>query len=156
MVGCESETKLQVGHLSDVTSAQSTDYAIKVVLDDDDRINDKYVDLQIRSSKEEQLLKFFEELGEEMTICLPQKDYWYNLTYLISKTNGAAGEGGYVTSENYGNRIYNFSSQNDVELTFRLVAGQKKVNEETQEEILVLSEEISKELKLDVKKHKES
>ena len=124
--GCENETKLQAGHISDITGAQSTSYAIKVVLDDDDRINEKYVDLQISSSKDEQLLKFYEELGEEMTICLPKKEYWYNLTYLISKANGTAGEGGYKVAEDYGNRVFNFVSQNDVGLKFRLVAGQKK------------------------------
>ena len=87
--GCENETKLRVAHISKMTGALSTNYAIKVVLDNDDRMEDKFVDLQIKSSKEEQLLTFGEEMQDQYVICLPKSDYWYNLTYLISKTNGA-------------------------------------------------------------------
>lgn len=155
LVACENETQIRTAYISDVTGAMSTDYSIKVVLDRDDRVDDKYVDLQIRSSKDEQFLKFGLENGDAYTICLPKKDFWYNLTYLISRTNGAKVEGGYLLYEDFGNKIYNFSSQNDVTLTFRVVTGDKKVNEETSEEILVLSEDISAEVKIDVKKHQE-
>lgn len=154
-VGCESETNINAAHISDITGALSTNYAVKVVLDDDERVNDKYVDLQIKSSKDEQLLKFGEELGEAYVVCLPKSDYWYNLTYLTSKTNGATAEGGYQKYEDFGSKVFNFTSPNDVELTFRVVAGQTKLNEQTKEEILVLSEEISKEVTLKVKKFKE-
>ncbi len=153
--GCENETKLRVAHISEMTGALSTDYAIKVVLYNDGRMEDKYVDLQIKSSKEEQLLTFGEEMQDQYVICLPKSDYWYNLTYLISKTNGATGEAGYQTYEDFGTKVFLFSANNDVDLTFRVVAGQTKKNEETQEEILVLSEDISKEVKVEVKKHQE-
>lgn len=154
-IGCENEAALQVGHLSEVTSAMSTTYAINIVLDNDDRVNDKFVDLQIRCNKDEQVFNVYEEMGDKFTICLPQKNFWYNLTYLISKTNGAKDEASYVKCEDYGNHIYNFTTPNDVDVTFRLVAGQKKVNDQTQEEILVLSEEISKELNVKMKKYQE-
>ncbi|MBE7075642.1 MAG: hypothetical protein E7375_01050 [Clostridiales bacterium] len=155
LVGCSGETKIMSAHLSDSTGALSTKYAVKLVLDKDDRVNDKYVDVQVRSSKDEQILNFGVEAGDQYSIYLPKKDFWYNLTYLISKTNGTSVEAGYQKYEDYGNKIFNFCADNDVDLTFRVVAGQVKVNEKTQEEILVLSEGISKELKIEVKKCEE-
>lgn len=153
LCGCENETQIKSAHISEITGALSTDYAIKVTLDNDARVNDKYVDLQIKSSKEEQLVTFGEEMEEQFVICFPKSDYWYNLTYLISKTNGVQGEAGYKSYEDFGSRVFLFSADNDVDLTFRVVAGETKRNEETQEEILVLSEDISKEVKVSVKKH---
>lgn len=154
-LGCETETQLRVASISDLTAARSTHYSIKVVLEDDDRVSERYVDLQIKSDKENQTLRFGEENGDAYTITLPEKDYWYNLTYLISTTNGAGVEGNYEKYPDYGNRVYNFSSQNDVNLTFRVVAGKEKTNEQTGEKILVVGEDISKELKMKVKKVKE-
>ena len=106
--GCENETKLRVAHISEMTGALSTNYAIKVILDNDDRMEDKYVDLQIKSSKEEQLLTFGEEMQDQYVICLPKSDYRYNLTYLISRTNGATGEAGYQTYEDFGTKVFCF------------------------------------------------
>lgn len=154
-VGCENETKIRTAHISDITGAMSTKYAVKVVLDDDDRVSDKYVDLQLKSDKEEQILKVAEENGEFFTICLPKKDYWYNLTYLISKSNGTPIDANFTVYEDYGNKVFNFTSQNDFNLTLRVVAGQSKKNGETQENILVLSEDISEEVAIKVKKMQE-
>ncbi len=154
-VACESETQLRVASISDLTGPLATRYSIKVVLEEDERVAERYVDLQIKSSKANQTLRFGEENGDAYTITLDEKDYWYNLTYLISKTNGVGVEGNYEKYTDFGNKIFNFSSQNDVTLTFRVVAGKEKVNKETGEKILVLGEDISKEVKIKVKKLKE-
>ena len=131
LAGCENETKVLSAHISDITGARSTDYAIKVVLDDDKRVNDKFVDVQVMSNKENQVLTFGQELQKSHLITIPKKDYWF------------------------GDRVYMFSSSNDVKLKFRVVVGQVKVNKETQENILVLSEDISDEVELDIKKAKD-
>lgn len=152
LFGCEKEPELNVAHISEITSPQSTTYAIKVTLDKDDRVKDKYADLQILSSVEGQVLKFWEENEAEFSICLQKKDYWYNLTYLIDKANGTGVEGGYKKYDDFGTRVFSFTSPNDVKLTFRVVAGQTKKNTDSGEEILVLSEEISKEVTVNIKK----
>ncbi len=144
-----------VAHISNITGALSTNYAIKVVLDEDDRVTEKNVGLQIRSNKDDLYLKFGEELGDDYTLHFEKKDYWYNLTYLISKTNGVGTEAGYLKYEEYGDRVFRFSANEDVELTFRMVAGKTKENTESGEEILVLSEPISDEVKVKIKKAKE-
>ena len=150
-VGCETETRVECAHISDITGAMSTQYAIKVVLDDDDRVKDKNVGLQIRSSKENLQLTWGEELGDDYVLSLSKADYWYNLTYLISKTNGVGQEAGYLDYDAYGDRVFRFSANEEVELTFRMVAGNTKKNEGSGEEILVLSEPISKEVTMKVK-----
>ncbi len=151
-LGCESETQLRVATISNITSPLSTHYSIKVNLEEDERVAERFVDLQIKSSKENQTLRFGEENGDAYTITLEEKDYWYNLTYLISKTNGVGVEGNYEKYSDFGNKVFNFSSQNDVTLVFRVVAGKETTSEETGEKILVLSEDISKEVKVKVKK----
>jgi len=154
-VGCESETQLRVATISNITSPLSTHYSIKVVLEEDERVSERYVDLQIKSSKDNQVLRFGEENSDAYSIVLEEKDYWYNLTYLKSKTNGVGVEGNYEKYSDFGNKIFNFTSQNDVDLVFRVVAGKEKVSEDTGEKILVLSEDISKEVKVKVKKLEE-
>ncbi|MBP3431417.1 MAG: hypothetical protein J6K39_00995 [Clostridia bacterium] len=155
LVGCENETKINAAHISDITGAQSTNYAIKVTLDEDDRVVDKYVGMQIKSSVDDLILTFGEELKDTYALSLPKKDYWYNLTYLISKTNGVGTEAGYLNYEEYGNRVFRFSADTDVNVTFRMVVGKTKKNEETGEEILVLGEEISDEVTVNMKKREE-
>lgn len=152
LFACENTTLVRAGHISEITGALSTDYAIKVTLDDDERVNEKYVDLQIKSSEAQQFLTFGEENASSYVIFLPKKDYWYNLTYLITQTNGISDGENYKKYEDFGNRVYMFKAQNDVELTFRVVAGQTKTNEETKEEILVLGEAISEEVSVKLKK----
>ena len=152
LIGCENTTTVKSGHISEITGALSADYAIKVTLDNDDRVKEKYVDLQIKSSNENQFLTFGEENANTLIISLPKKDYWYNLTYLITQSNGISNDENYKKYEDFGNRVYMFKTQNDVELTFRVVAGQTKTNNETGEEILVLAESISDEVVLKLKK----
>ncbi|MGN1200987.1 MAG: hypothetical protein ACI4R8_01800 [Candidatus Caccovivens sp.] len=155
LLGCESETKVRSAFISDMTGPLSTRYSIKVVLEEDDRVSDKYVDLQLKVNQENQQLLFGEENGDEYTLRLPKSDYWYNLTYLISQTNGTGVEAGYKNYEDFGTRVFNFASNNDCKVTFRVVVGQVKTNEETGENILVLSEDISEEVTVDVKKYEE-
>ena len=101
LVGCDSKTEVRSVHITEATGALSTVYAIKVTLDTDERMEEKFVDLQIRSSEENQLLTFGEENEEVFEISLPKKDYWYNLTYLIDRSNGVAVVGVYQTYEDF-------------------------------------------------------
>ena len=154
-LACESETALRVAHISDITGALSTRYAIKVVLDEDDRVSEKYVGLQIKANKEDVSLKFGEEMGDDYTLVLKKKDFWYNLTDLINDTNGVGTKAGYLRYDEYDDRVFRICSDKEVELTFRMVAGQQKKNETTGEQILTLTEPISDEVTLKMKKCEE-
>lgn len=148
-VGCANQTQLRIAHISDLTVGNSTNYAVKVTLDEDDRVEERYVDLQIMSSKGEQFLTVGEENKESMTIFLERKDYWYNMSYLLSDDEVEI----YQTYKDYGTKIFNITSKNDVTLKFRVVAGKEKENANTGEKILVLSEDLSDEFSLEVKKN---
>lgn len=150
VVGCENETKLNVAHISDNTAAQSTNYSIKVVLDDDERVQEKYVDLQIKTDKENQQMSFGEDRKGQELLLFEKKDHWYNLLYLLKQSTGVASE--YKLYKEYGSVVYNFSVPNDVKVTFRVVAGNIKESDDGKETILVLSEEISNELEIKAKK----
>ena len=152
--GCEAENTLKTAHISDRTNDLSTKYSILVSLDEDDRLTEKYVDVQLKSSKQNQELSVFEENNDTLTISLPEKDFWYNFSNLISKANGTK-EGGYQKYEDFGTKHFVFTTQNDVDVTFRVVCGDLKKNEGTQEEIMVLSQPISKEVSVKMKKDKE-
>lgn len=152
LCACSNETQLRVAHIVDRTAARSTDYAIEVVLDDDERVKEKYVDLQIMSKNDGQTVHFGEENKTKVPLQLEKKDYWYNLTFLLDKANGLH-EGGYHTYSDYGGKAYTFYTNEDAEISFRVVAGNKKINSATNEEILVLSEDISKTLTIKTKKH---
>ena len=150
VLGCTSETELKIAHISEMTVGNGTNYSIKVVLDEDDRMEERYVDLQVKADKENQFIEIGQENSEHKTICFEKKDYWYNLTYLLSDED----EEEYQTYKDYGAKIFNFTSKNDVKLTFRVVAGKVKQNETTGEKILVLGESISDDVTIDVKKGK--
>lgn len=153
LLGCETENSLKVAHISDKTNDFSTKYAVLFSLDQDDRLTEKYVDIQLKSNKQAQKLSVFEENENALTITLLEKDFWYNMAYLISRSNGTK-EAGYQKYEDFGTKHFVFTTENDVDITFRVVCGDLKKNEETQEEIFVLSEPISKETVVKMKKDK--
>ena len=150
VLGCTSETELKIAHISEMTVGNGTNYSIRVTLDEDDRMEERFVDLQVKADKENQFIEIGEENVAHKAICFEKKDYWYNLTYLLSDENVEE----YQTYKDYGTKIFNFTSKSDVKLTFRVVAGKVKQNETTGEKILVLGESISDEVTIDVKKDK--
>ena len=155
LLACENETQLRVAHIGDNTAALSTDYSIKVTLDNDDRVKDKYVDLQLKTNNDGQILVFGDELSEKANLVFTKKDYWYNLTYLINQSHQDATEDGYKKYEEYGDKVFNFYTNQDCEVTFRIVAGKLKTNEDTHEQILLLTEDISDEINMKLKAHTE-
>ena len=88
--GCDGE-EVRCAHLNNKTQGQSTNYAISFSLDKDDRMKEKYVDLQIKSSCEGQVISFGREMEEKTSLYLEDKDVWYNLTVLIAEQNGLSG-----------------------------------------------------------------
>lgn len=152
LVGCEKETMLRVAHISDNTAAKSANHSIKVVLEDDERVKEKFVDLQIKSGKPGQKLLIGEDRHDKTNVVLEKADFWYNLTYLLDKANGIDVKVEYSPYKEYGDKVFNFNVPNDVKLTFRVVAGNTKKDQESGDEILVLSEDISDEVIINAKK----
>lgn len=152
-VGCETQG-LRCAHLTNATQGLSTNYAIRMVLDEDERVKEKEVDLQIKSSNENQKILFGEEGMDKVELNFVKADEWYNLSYLMAQANGLGNEE-YETYQNKGNKTYLFSSTSDTKLTFRVVVGEAVLSDSGNGQVLTSSEPVSDELEIEVKKNEE-
>ena len=152
-VGCETQG-LRCAHLTNATQGLSTNYAIRMVLDEDERVKEKEVDLQIKSSNENQKILFGEEGMDKVELNFVKADEWYNLSYLMAQANGLGNEE-YETYQNKGNKTYLFTSLVDTKLTFRVVVGEAVLSDSGNGQVLTSSEPVSDELEIEVKKNEE-
>lgn len=152
-VGCETQG-LRCAHLTNATQGLSTNYAIRMVLDEDERVKEKEVDLQIKSSNENQKILFGEEGMDKVELNFVKADEWYNLSYLMAQANGVENEE-YETYQDKGNKTYLFTSLTDTKLTFRVVVGEAVLSDSGIGQVLTSSEPVSDELEIEVKKNEE-
>lgn len=152
-VGCETQG-LRCAHLTNATQGLSTNYAIRMVLDEDERVKEKEVDLQIKSSNENQKILFGEEGMDKVELNFVKADEWYNLSYLMAQANGLGNEE-YETYQDKGNKTYLFTSLVDTKLTFRVVVGEAVLSDSGNGQVLTSSEPVSDELEIEVKKNEE-
>lgn len=152
-VGCETQG-LRCAHLTNATQGLSTNYAIRMVLDEDERVKEKEVDLQIKSSNENQKILFGEEGMDKVELNFVKADEWYNLSYLMAQANGLENEE-YETYQDKGNKTYLFTSLTDTKLTFRVVVGEAVLSDSGIGQVLTSSEPVSDELEIEVKKNEE-
>lgn len=152
-VGCETQG-LRCAHLTNATQGLSTNYAIRMVLDEDERVKEKEVDLQIKSSNENQKILFGEEGMDKVELNFVKADEWYNLSYLMAQANGLENEK-YETYQDKGNKAYLFTSLTDTKLTFRVVVGEAVLSDSGNGQVLTSSEPVSDELEIEVKKNEE-
>ena len=152
-VGCETQG-LRCAHLTNATQGLSTNYAIRMVLDEDERVKEKEVDLQIKSSNENQKILFGEEGMDKVELNFVKADEWYNLSYLMAQANGLENEE-YETYQDKGNKTYLFTSLVDTKLTFRVVVGEAVLSDSGNGQVLTSSEPVSDELEIEVKKNEE-
>ena len=108
-VGCDNQG-LICAHLSDATQGLSTNYAVKMVLDEDSRVEEKYVELQIKSTTENIKLNFGKEGEEKQEITINKADEWYNITVLQASANGMSGKETYEKYSEKGNMSYILTS----------------------------------------------
>ena len=152
-VGCETQG-LRCAHLTNATQGLSTNYAIRMVLDEDERVKEKEVDLQIKSSNENQKILFGEEGMDKVELNFVKADEWYNLSQLMAQANGVENEE-YETYQDKGNKTYLFTSLTDTKLTFRVVVGEAVLSDSGIGQVLTSSEPVSDELEIEVKKNEE-
>ncbi len=151
LVGCNADG-INCAYIYNKTQGESTNYAINVILDNDSRVEEKYVDLQIKCSDAEQTINFGEELQGKSALYFEKADEWYNLTVLVANAGGVAGYEKYEKYTDKGNKNYLFTSSNNTTLYFRVVVGNLTENDAGTGQILTSTEVVSNELKVDVKK----
>lgn len=151
MMGCENSTNLRCATIREITSAGSENYGVSVSFMEDERVKEKFVDVQVKANEECQLV-FWEENGEKMTLNLYKKDDWYSLTSLIAIAQDKPNTEKFMPFKDAVTKTYIFNSEKPVELTLRVVAGDVEENSQKTGDVLVGSEDISDEFKLKIQK----
>ena len=147
---CENTNDIRCASFTNITQPGSDKSEIRVVYEQDERINEKYVDIQIKSSKPIQL-SFNKENEEKLTINFKNTAY-NSLETLIVEAQDMAGHEDFKKYKEMQSETLIFSSDEDVVLTFKVVVGEKTENSTRTGYILANSKEISNEFKLKLSK----
>lgn len=148
LLACEGATFLECASISEVTMAGSKDYTIKINFYQDERIEDKYIDIQVKSNKIADLV-MWEDNGEKTNISFDDYDEWRSLSTLLAASKGE--EVIFDKFKNIAAKTYVFNSDEKLNLTFRVVAGEVEENGSGNGQILVGSEVISRQFTLKIK-----
>lgn len=148
--GCESTNDIRTAYFSNITSAVSSNNTIRVTLQSDKRVDEKFFDIQVRSN-EEVSLQVYEENGTPINIFFDDTK-WKSLTSLMLEGQGKAGTETFKKYSDVQSQTYIFVSSQEAELTFRLVVGEVEENASGKGYILSNSKDVSKEFKIRLKK----
>lgn len=147
---CEDSTQLRCAAITEITAAGSENYGVRISFLQDKRLQDKYVDVQVKFNKTGEIT-FWEENQEKMEFIIEDFDEWYSIEYLKAKATSTEGSEKFEKFEKALARTYLFNYDGKIELTFRVVAGDIEDNSTETGEILVGSEPISKQFTLKIK-----
>ena len=130
MTACENSTQLRCATISEITSAGSDNYAVRITLLNDTRIKDKYVDVQIKFDKASEMF-FWEENQDRLTLKIDDYDEWYSLTSLIATAEDRQGyEEFEYKLQKLGAKIYRYDDNEGAEFN-QIKAPEKGVINES-------------------------
>ena len=148
LFGCEQTNDLRTVYFSEITAPQSTNYTVKIVFERDKRVNEKYIDIQLRSSVPAAVRAYRE--NEEETEILFDDTKWNSLTTLFCAAKDQPETEDFKKYDETQSLTYIFRSEKALTLTLRVVAGEKKENASKTGFILTNAKEISDEFKLKI------
>lgn len=149
--GCESSTSIRVASLSEITAAGSSDYAARIEFADDDRLEEKEYDIQIRSDTENLKLTFWRENDQKITSTITVSNRWYSLTSIKVDAAGLSGQEKFKKLKDAVSESYIFNVSAPCKLTFRVVAGEATENSAGTGQILANVDPVSDELIIECK-----
>lgn len=144
--GCENATNLRTAYFSEITSAGSENYGVRVNFATDSRLEGKGVDVQIKFSKVG-TITIWQENQDKIEYKIEDYDEWYSLESIFSQPNQETFE----RYEKATARAYLFNSQQPMDITMRAVAGTIAENAYQTGEILLESMPISNQFTLKIK-----
>ena len=150
LFACENSTQLRCATISEITSSGSDNYAVRINYLKDNRLKEKYTDVQIKCDKVCQLI-FWEENQEKITLNIDDFDEWFSLTSLIFQANDREGEETFEKFTDATGKTYLFNYDGTLQITLRVVAGDIEDNSAGTGKILVGSEPISPQLTIKIK-----
>lgn len=150
LTACEDATQIKCASISEITTAGSKNFGVRINYQEDKRLEGKSTDVQIKFSRIGEYT-FWEENSDKLTFTITQMDEWYSITNLIYKAKGKEGEEKFEDLKDVKTKYYLINFNGKSEVTFRVVAGQKEKNINETGEILVGSEPISTQFVLKIK-----
>ncbi len=155
LFGCENSTALRTASFTDISISASKNYGVGVKFSEDKRLQEKYVDVQVKSDKVIDKMYIWEDNGEKYSLSFNVKDSWKSITTILVEGEEKAGTEQFEKYSEALSRRYLFSSSTPVNLTFRVVVGDVEDNSKGTGKVFVGSEPISDEftLKVDAKEN---
>lgn len=149
--GCEKSTQLRTATISEITSAGSKNFGIRVSYADDKRLKGKGTDVQIKFSKVGEI-KIWKENQEKIDYTIDDFDEWYSLTHIFNEADTTNVRGDkFERYEDALTKTYLFNFNGEIKVTFRVVVGEIEENSEGNGEILVGSQAVSDNFTLKIK-----
>lgn len=142
ITGCENSNDLRLASFSNITAAGSTDYAIRISFAEDERVDEKFYDVQLKATKAGQLV-FWKEGEEKKTLTIDEDNAWRSLTTLIAVSEGKPNTEQFIKYSEALTQTYIFNSNQDNTLLFRVVVGEPEDNAQKTGKILTSTEEVS-------------
>jgi len=143
--GCEESNTVKTVAFSNITGAGSKDYTVKVMFIEDERVDNKYYDIQIKADKEIKI-KIGKEMEEKKEISINEN--WNSLTTLLIDTPNTET---FTKGSDAVTLVYIFTSQDKAKITFRAVVGGIEENAYGSGYIITSPEACSDELVLEMK-----
>ena len=117
LTGCESGNILRTVSFSEITSAGSDDYTFRVTFSQDERVDEKYYDLQIKADGEKKI-SIGQEFEEKQEVLLTEE--WQSLTSLLLKIPNSET---FTKGKEAISLVYIFNAQEKVKVFVRAVVG---------------------------------
>ena len=151
MTACGGPGDIMAASFMDISISSSESFGVGIKFAEDKRIEDKYVDIQVKSNKAIDNMRMWEDnSGTKYKISFKKADEWQSITVMYAEAQDKAGSEQFVKySEVIARRIM-FSSAEKVNLTFRVVGGEIVENEKKTGQMLVSTEPISSEFTLKI------
>ena len=114
---CESGNMLRTASFSEITSAGSEDYTFKVIFSEDERVDEKYYDIQIKADGNKSIV-IGKEFEDKKEVSLTEN--WQSLTtLLLDEPNTET----FTKGKDAITLVYIFNAKQPVKITLRAVVG---------------------------------
>ena len=152
--GCEQSTQIKASTISEITTAGSENYGVRVTFLKDSRLEGKGVDVQVKFNKTS-TITMWQENQSKFEYEILESDEWYSMTtiFVIKDNIANANTETFESFEDAIDKIYlfNYSGEGEMEITLRVVVGTRQQNAYKKGEILVDSIPISDQFTLKIK-----
>lgn len=145
LAGCESGNILQTVSFSNITSAGSEDYTVKVTFMEDKRVDNKYYDIQIKADGQKKI-KIGKEFEDKKEVVLTKE--WKSLTSLLLEEPNTEK---FTKGSDAIALVYIFNVEEKTKITLRAVVGGIEDNATKTGQIITSAEACSKEFDLETK-----